>query len=84
MIFFLRTKQKLYSTSKYNNLHLKILLWSEYLCLPNIHMLKSYPPKVVAFGRCLGHESGTLMDLIKEIAQNSLAPPPCEDKARRF
>ena len=30
------------------------LLWSEYLCLPKIHMLKSYPPNVIESVGSLG------------------------------
>ena len=61
-----------------------VLLWSECLCVPQIHMLKSYSPRMMvlgggAFGRCLGHKGRALMSginaLIKEVPEESLATP---------
>lgn len=44
------------------------LLWSEYLCPPQINMLKPYPTEMMtlgsgAFGRCFDHESSLMNDV---------------------
>lgn len=46
------------------------MLWYEFLYVPQIHMLKSYAPKVVVlaggtFGKGLGHEDGTLINEVR-------------------
>ena len=57
---------------------LKKLLWSEWLCLPQILTNSVMVLVGKAFGKWLGHEDGALMNgisaLIKETLQNSLAP----------
>ena len=71
---------------------MRILVWCESLCFPQIH-IKILTSKVMAlgggaFGKCLGHDGGALTSgisvPIKEASGRPLPLPLGEDTVRSF